>query len=130
MGQIALGMTTNTNKMFFRTKYRDSWYTWNEVATTDTALLRYSRNNVNINSSNCSPIPPSLLEWTIGYPRLYDPGFNDGYNTVYVYNNANNGVVTVTRVQDTNVGNSSNYIMKVVSAEGAVPNYGGWNVAT
>ena len=48
MGQIALGMTTNTNKMFFRTKYRDSWYAWNEVATTDTALLRYSRNNVNI----------------------------------------------------------------------------------
>ena len=130
MGQIALGMTTNTNKMFFRTKYRDSWYAWNEVATTDTALLRYSRNNVNINSSNCSPIPPSLLEWTIGYPRLYDPEFNDGYNTVYVYNNANNGVVTMTRVYDTNVGNSSNYIMKVVSAEGAVPNYGGWHVAT
>ena len=130
MGQIALGMTTNTNKMFFRTKYRDSWYAWNEVATTDTALLRYSRNNVNISSSNCSPIPPSLLEWTIGYPRLYDPEFNDGDNTVYVYNNANNGVVTVTRVYDTNVGNSSNYIMKVVSAEGAVPNYGGWNVAT
>ena len=130
MGQIALGMTTNTNKMFFRTKYRDSWYAWNEVATTDTALLRYSRNNVNISSSNCSPIPPSLLEWTIGYPRLYDPEFNDGYNTVYVYNNANNGVVTVTRVYDTNVGNSSSYIMKVVSAKGAVPNYGGWNVAT
>ena len=130
MGQIALGMTTNTNKMFFRTKYRDSWYAWNEVATTDTALLRYSRNNVNINSSNCSPIPPSLLEWTIGYPRLYDPEFNDGYNNVYVYNNAGNGVVTVTRVHDTNVGNSSNYIMKVVSAAGAVPNYGGWNVAT
>ena len=130
MGQIALGMTTNTNKMFFRTKYRDSWYAWNEVATTDTALLRYSRNNVNISSSNCSPIPPSLLEWTIGYPRLYDPEFNDGDNTVYVYNNAGNGVVTVTRVYDTNVGNSSSYIMKVVSAEGAIPNYGGWNVAT
>lgn len=130
MGQIALGMTTNTNKMFFRTKYRDSWYAWNEVATTDTALLRYSRNNVNISSSNCSPIPPSLLEWTIGYPRLYDPEFNDGNNTVYAYNNAGNGVVTVTRVHDTNVGNSSNYIMKVVSAKGAVPNYGGWNVAT
>ena len=130
MGQIALGMTTNTNKMFFRTKYRDSWYAWNEVATTDTALLRYSRNNVNINSSNCSSIPPSLLEWTIGYPRLYDPEFNDGDNTVYAYNNANNGVVTVTRVYDTNVGNSSSYIMKVVSAKGAVPNYGGWNVAT
>ena len=130
MGQIALGMTTNTNKMFFRTKYRDSWYAWNEVATTDTALLRYSRNNVNISSSNCSPIPPSLLEWTTGYPRLYDPEFNDGYNTVYAYNNANNGVVTVTRVYDTNVGNSSSYIMKVVSAKGADPNYGGWNVAT
>ena len=129
MGQIALGMTTNTNKMFFRTK-QDSWYAWNEVATTDTALLRYSRNNVNISSSNCSPIPPSLLEWTIGYPRLYDPEFNDGDNTVYVYNNASNGVVTVTRVYDTNVGNSSSYIMKVVSAEGAIPNYGGWNVAT
>ena len=130
MGQIALGMTTNTNKMFFRTKYEGSWYAWNEVATTDTALLRYSRNNVNINSSNCSPIPPSLLEWTIGYPRLYDPEFNDGYNNVYVYNNAGNGAVTVTRVYDTNVGNSSSYIMKVVSAAGAVPNYGGWNVAT
>lgn len=130
MGQIALGMTINTNKMFFRTKYGDSWYDWNEVATTDTALLRYSRNNVNINSSNCSPIPPSLLEWTIGYPRLYDPEFNDGDNTVCAYNNAGNGVVTVTRVHDTNVGNSSNYIMKVISAVGAKPSYGGWNVAT
>lgn len=104
--------------------------TWNEVVTTNTGLLKYSRNNVNISSSNCSPIPPSLLEWTIGYPRLYDPEFNEGYNNVQVYNNANNGVVTVTRVSDTNVGNSSNYILKVVSAVGAVPYCGGWHVAT
>ena len=130
IGQIALGMTTNIGGMFYRTKYNGSWYAWHEVVTTNTGLLRYSRNNVNISSPNCSPIPPSLLEWTIGYPRLYDPEFNDGDNTVYVYNNAGNGVVTVTRVHDTNVGNSSSYIMKVVSAKGAVPNYGGWNVAT
>lgn len=130
IGQIALGMTTNTNEMFFRTKYNGSWNTWDEVITTNTGLLRYSRNNININSPNCSPIPPSLLEWTIGYPRLYDPEFNDGDNTVYTYNNANNGVVTVTRVHDTNVGNSSSYVMKIVSAAGAIPNYGGWHVAT
>lgn len=130
IGQIALGMTTNLGAMFYRTKYKGSWYAWNEVVTTNTGLLRYSRNNVNISSPNCSPIPPSLLEWTIGYPRLYDPEFNEGNNNVYVYNNAYNGVVTVTRVHDTNVGNSSNYIMKVVSAAGAIPNYGGWNVAT
>lgn len=130
IGQIALGMTTNLGAMFYRTKYNGSWYAWNEVVTTNTGLLRYSRNNVNISSPNCSPIPPSLLEWTIGYPRLYDPEFNEGYNNVYVYNNANNGVVTVTRVHDTNVGNSSSYIMKVVSAAGAIPNYGGWHVAT
>lgn len=130
IGQIALGMTTNINGMFYRTKYKGSWYAWNEVVTTNTGLLRYSRNNVNISSPNCSPIPPSLLEWTIGYPRLYDPEFNDGYNNVGVYNNAGNGVVTVTRVHDTNVGNSSSYVMKVVSAAGAIPNYGGWHVAT
>lgn len=130
IGQIALGMTTNLGAMFYRTKYNGSWYAWNEVVTTNTGLLRYSRNNVNISSPNCSPIPPSLLEWTIGYPRLYDPEFNEGYNNVYVYNNAQNGVVTVTRVHDTNVGNSSSYIMKVVSAAGAIPNYGGWHVAT
>lgn len=130
MGQIALGMTTNTNKMFFRTKYRDSWHAWHEVATTDTALLRYSRNNVDINSFYCSLIPPSLLEWTIGYPRLYDPEFSDGNNNVQVYNNANNGVVTVKRVRDSNVGNSSNYVMEVVSASGASPLFGGWHVAT
>ena len=130
IGQIALGMTTNINGMFYRTKYKGSWYAWNEVVTTNTGLLRYSRNNVNISSPNCSPIPPSLLEWTIGYPRLYDPEFNEGYNNVNVYNNAGNGVVTVTRVHDTNVGNSSNYVMKVVSAAGAIPNYGGWLVAT
>lgn len=130
IGQIALGMTTNLGAMFYRTKYNGSWYAWNEVVTTNTGLLRYSRNNVNISSPNCSPIPPSLLEWTIGYPRLYDPEFNEGYNNVYVYNNANNGVVTVTRVHDTNVGNSSSYIMKVVSAAGAIPNYGGWHVFT
>lgn len=130
IGQIALGMTTNINGMFYRTKYNGSWYAWNEVVTTNTGLLRYSRNNVNISSPNCSPIPPSLLEWTIGYPRLYDPEFNEGYNYVEVYNNAGNGVVTVTRVHDTNVGNSSSYVMKVVSAAGASPNYGGWHVQT
>lgn len=130
IGQIALGMTTNINRMFYRTKYNGSWYAWNEVVTTNTGLLRYSRNNVNISSSNCSPIPPSLLEWTVGYPRLYDPEFNEGDNNVRVYNNAGNGVVTVTRVHDTNVGNSSSYVMKVVSAAGASPNYGGWHVAT
>lgn len=130
IGQIALGMTTNINKMFYRTKYNGSWYAWNEVVTTNTGLLRYSRNNVNISSSNCSPIPPSLLEWTVGYPRLYDPEFNDGYNNVQVYNNASNGVVTVTRERDTNVGNSGNYVIKVISAEGAYPDYGGWHVQT
>lgn len=130
IGQIALGMTTNINGMFYRTKYNGSWYAWNEVVTTNTGLLRYSRNNVNISSPNCSPIPPSLLEWTVGYPRLYDPEFNEGYNNVWVYNGAGNGVVTVTRVHDTNVGNSSSYVMKVVSAAGAIPNYGGWHVQT
>lgn len=130
IGQIALGMTTNINGMFYRTKYNGSWYAWNEVVTTNTGLLRYSRNNVNISSPNCSPIPPSLLEWTVGYPRLYDPEFNEGDNNVRVYNNAGNGVVTVTRVHDTNVGNSSSYVMKVVSAAGAIPNYGGWHVQT
>lgn len=130
IGQIALGMTTNLSAMFYRIKYEGSWYAWNEVLTTNTGLLRYSRNNVNISSPNCSPIPPSLLEWTVGYPRLYDPEFNEGDNNVYVYNNACNGVVTVTRVHDTNVGNSSSYVMKVVSASGASPNYGGWNVQT
>lgn len=130
IGQIALGMTTNINRMFYRTKYNGSWYAWNEVVTTNTGLLRYSRNNVNISSPNCSLIPPSLLEWTVGYPRLYDPEFNEGNNNVQVYNNAGNGVVTVTRVHDTNVGNSSSYVMKVVSASGADPNYGGWHVRT
>lgn len=130
IGQIALGMTTNINGMFYRTKYGGSWYAWNEVVTTNTGLLRYSRNNVNISSPNCSPIPPSLLEWTVGYPRLYDPEFNEGDNNVWGYNNAGNGVVTVTRVHDTNVGNSSSYVMKVVSAAGAIPNYGGWHVQT
>lgn len=130
IGQIALGMTTNLSAMFYRIKYNGSWYAWNEVLTTNTGLLRYSRNNVNISSPNCSPIPPSLLEWTVGYPRLYDPEFIDGNNNVNVYNNAGNGVVTVTRVHDTNVGNSSSYVMKVVSASGASPNYGGWNVWT
>ena len=130
IGQIALGMTTNIGRMFYRTKYNGSWYAWHEVVTTNTGLLRYSRNNVNMSSPNCSLIPPSLLEWTIGYPRLYDPEFNEGYNYVRVYNNKGNGVVTVTRVHDTNVGNSSSYIIKVVSAAGAYPNYGGWHVAT
>lgn len=130
IGQIALGMTTNINGMFYRTKYKGSWYAWNEVVTTNTGLLRYSRNNVNISSSNCSPIPPSLLEWTVGYPRLYDPEFNEGDNNVRVYNNAGNGVVTVTRVHDTNAGNSRSNVMKVVSAAGAIPNYGGWHVST
>ena len=130
IGQIALGMSASNNGMFYRIKDNGSWDNWKEVVTTNTGLLRYSRNNINISSSNCSPIPPSLLEWTIGYPRLYDPEFNEGYNNVQVYNNANNGVVTITRVSDTNVGNSGNYVLKVVSAVGAVPYCGGWHIAT
>lgn len=130
IGQIALGMSASNNGMFYRIKDNGSWDNWKEVITTNTGLLRYSRNNVNISSPNCSPIPPSLLEWTIGYPRLYDPEFNEGYNGIQVYNNANNEVVTVTRVSDTNVGNFGNFILKVVSAVGAVPYCGGWHVAT
>ena len=130
ISQIALGIVPKTKGMFYRVKINNSWDNWEEVVTTNTGLLRYSRNNINISSSNCSPIPPSLLEWTIGYPRLYDPEFNEGYNNVQVYNNANNGVVTVTRVSDTNVGNSSNFILKVVSAVGAIPHCGGWHVST
>lgn len=130
MGQIALGMTTNVNGMFYRTKNNGSWNIWNEVLTTNTGLLKYSRNNVNISSSNCSPIPPSLLEWTIGYPRLYDPEFVESSNDVMVYNNANNGVVTIERAQDSNVGNYNNWVLKVVSASGASPYCGGWHVST
>ena len=131
IGQIALGMTTNLNKMFYRIKYRDSWYAWHEVLTTNTGLLRYSRNNVNISSSKCSLIPPSLLEWTIGYPRLYDPEFSDGNNDVQVYNNADNEVVTVKRTRNYYTGNSSNWVLRVVSDSNAAdPNYGGWCVPT
>lgn len=38
--------------------------------------------------------------------------------------------MTITRETDSTCGNSSGYVLKVVSASGATPGYGGWYFAT
>ena len=61
----------------------------------------------------------------------YDEDFNNGSNSVYAYNNAGGGHVTVTRVtassESLDAPNSSGYVMKIVSAGSAAsPGYGGF----
>ena len=93
-------------------------------------LDKLRRENLDISSTDSGQAPPTILELKNGYPVYTDPEFANGNNNIIVYDNAGSGKVTITRETDSTCGNSSGYVLKVVSASGATPGYGGWCFAT
>ena len=55
-----------------------------------------------------------------------DPTFWNGNNGVVVYNNSQNGMVTVTRQQDATAPNDSKYVLKIQTSGSASPRNGGF----
>lgn len=59
-----------------------------------------------------------------------DPTFWKGNNSTGVYNNSGNGMVTVTRQQDTSAPNDSKYVLKIQTNGTASPGNGGFYFGT
>ncbi|GAB6119727.1 hypothetical protein [Dysgonomonas termitidis] len=61
-----------------------------------------------------------------------DPTFYNGNNGMNVYNNSNNGTVTITRTSDTNAPNDSKQALVIKNTGTSSPNCGGfyWGTAT
>lgn len=61
-----------------------------------------------------------------------DPVFYNGNNSINVYNNSNNGTVTITRATDNNAPNDSKQVLIIKNTGAASPNCGGfyWGTTT
>ena len=63
MGQIALGMTTNRDDMFFRTKYENTWNSWKTVIHSGNYtefISNYYWANVKISTSSSTTTSPTV----------------------------------------------------------------------
>ena len=63
MGQIALGMTTNRDDMFFRTKYENTWNSWKTVIHSGNYtqfITNYYWANVKISTSSSTTTSPTV----------------------------------------------------------------------
>lgn len=101
--------------------------------------------NISWNASGSVTFASSVsAQWTTGITTaqelasamafgkmLYrDPTFWNGNNGVAVYNNSGNGMVTVTRQQDSTAPNDSKYVLKIQTNGAASPNNGGFYFGT
>lgn len=101
--------------------------------------------NISWNSSGDVTFSSSVsAQWTTGITTaqefasamafgkmLYrDPTFYNGNNSTAVYNNSGNGMVTVTRIQDSTAPNDSKYVLKIQTNGTASPGNGGFYFAT
>ena len=59
-----------------------------------------------------------------------DPTFWNGNNGINVYNNSNNGTVTITRTTDSNAPNDSKYVLLIKNTGSSSPLCGGFNFGT
>ena len=59
-----------------------------------------------------------------------DPTFWEGNNSVAVYNNSSNGMVVITRAQDSTAPNDSKYVLKIQTNGTASPGNGGFGFGT
>lgn len=67
MGQIALGMTTNRDDMFFRTKYENTWNSWKTVIHSGNYtefINNYYWANVKISTSSSTTTSPTVSNLT------------------------------------------------------------------
>ena len=58
-----------------------------------------------------------------------DPTFFNGNNSTGTYNNSSNGMVVITRIQDSNAPNDSKYVLKIQTNGTASPGNGGFYFA-
>ena len=101
--------------------------------------------NISWNASGSVTFASSVsAQWTTGITTaqelasamafgkmLYrDPTFWKGNNSTGVYNNSGNGMVTVTRQQDTSAPNDSKYVLKIQTNGTASPGNGGFYFGT
>lgn len=101
--------------------------------------------NISWNASGTVTFASSVsAQWTTGITTaqelasamafgkmLYrDPTFWKGNNSIGVYNNSGNGMVTVTRQQDTSAPNDSKYVLKIQTNGTASPANGGFYFGT
>lgn len=101
--------------------------------------------NISWNSSGDVTFSSSVsAQWTTGITTaqelasamafgkmLYrDPTFYNGINSVGIYNNSGNGMVVITRVQDSNAPNDSKYVLKIQTNGAASPGNGGFYFGT
>lgn len=101
--------------------------------------------NISWNASGAVTFASSVsAQWTTGITTaqelasamafgkmLYrDPTFWNGNNGVAVYNNSGNGMVTITRQQDTTAPNDSKQVLKIQTNGAASPNNGGFYFGT
>ena len=70
---------------------------------------------------------PAIFELkNAGYPVYTDPEFASGNNSISVYNNKGNEMVTITREQAGDHANSSGFQLKIVTIGEATPGCGGF----
>ena len=101
--------------------------------------------NISWNSSGSVTFSSSVsAQWTTGITTaqelasamafgrmLYrDPTFYTGINSVGTYNNTGNGLVVITRMQDSNAPNDSKYVLKIQTNGAASPGNGGFYFGT
>lgn len=101
--------------------------------------------NISWNASGAVTFASSVsAQWTTGITTaqelasamafgkmLYrDPTFWNGNNGVAVYNNSGNGMVTITRQQDSTAPNDSKQVLKIQTNGAASPNNGGFYFGT
>lgn len=93
----------------------------------DGYLKRYRLvNNITAGATDLNgTMPPAIFAYKNGYPLHTDPEFKSGNNDVRVYNNSQNGNVTIERIALDN-GNSSGYVLKISNKGSASPGLGGW----
>lgn len=92
-------------------------------------LLRGRMTNPSSGTSYHGAIPFPISLKSAGFPVYNDPEFANGNNSIYVYNNLENGTVTISRIAD-NQGsaNSSGYILQISTTSGeASPGRGGFH---
>ena len=101
--------------------------------------------NISWNAAGAVTFAASVsVQWTTGITTaqelasamafgrmLYrDPTFWNGNNGIAVYNNSHNGMVTITRQQDSTAPNDSKQVLKIQTNGTAAPNNGGFYFGT
>lgn len=71
-------------------------------------------------------VPLNIHALRIGETLLTDPEFENGFNSVSIYNNSSGGNVIIERIDDNLCGNSTNKVLKIKNIGNASPGLGGF----